>query len=196
MKISDIAEQIASGQIISRVEAKEEVGDEVLEIKLVLIPKAISNGRVIHADLGTVKLKKAVEQERITRAGDIVFKLSTPYDSVIIEEDDEDLVVPSFCVVIRGVDNEKVDARFVTAYLNTDYVRQILKSKVAGTTMPMIKLSDVKDLEIPNVPLKKQRLLGAAYQVNTAKQVILKELLVNEQELMGNLILSAVKEAI
>lgn len=195
MKISDVSEKINSGQIISRVEAKEEVGEEVLEERKVLIPRAIAGGRVTHSDLGTVKLKKVVDEDRITRQGDIVLKLSTPYDAAYIEKDDEGLVVPSFCSVIRGVDSSKVDARFITAYINTDYVREVLKSKVAGTTMPMIKLSDVKDLEIPNVPLAKQKTLGKAYALSCQKQDLLREMLYNEQTLINAVILNAIREA-
>lgn len=59
MKIGNASKiNVYSGQIISRVEAKDEVGDNVLEERKVLIPKAISNGRVNHSDLGIVKLKK------------------------------------------------------------------------------------------------------------------------------------------
>lgn len=195
MKIADISGKIYSGQIISRVDAKDEVGDVVIEERKVLIPKAISGGRVIHSDLGTVKLKKAVDEDRITRQGDIVLKLSTPYDAAYIGNDDEGLVVPSFCSIIRGVEVSKADPEFITAYLNTEYVREMLKSKVAGTTMPMIKLSDVKDLEISNVPLDKQKVLGEAYSLSCQKQDVLKEMLYNEQFLINSIVLNAIKEA-
>lgn len=195
MKIGDISENIYSGQIISRVEAKKEVGDEVIEERKVLIPKAISGGRVTHAGLGTVELKKAADEDRITREGDIVLKLSTPYDAAYIEKADEGLLVPSFCSVIRGLDASKVDAQFITAYLNTEYVREMLKAKVAGTAMPMIKLSDVKNSGIPNVPLSKQKSLGEAYSLSCQKQDVLREMLYNEQLLINSVILNAVKES-
>ena len=195
MKIADISGKIYSGQIISRVDAKEEVGDVVLEERKVLIPKAISGGRVTHADLGTVKLKKTVDEDRITRQGDIVLKLSTPYDAAYIGKDDEGLVVPSFCSILRGIEASKADTQFITAYLNTEYVREILKSKVAGTTMPMIKISDVRDLEIPNVSPEKQKALGEAYSLSCQKQDVLREMLFNEQVLINSVVLNAVKEA-
>lgn len=196
MKIEDIAYKVYSGQIISRVEAKEEVGDEVLEERKVLIPKSISSGRVAHADLGTVKLKKAVDEDRITRWGDIVMKLSTPYDAAFIEKEDEGLVVPSFCVVIRGINQEIADPEFVTAYLNTDYARELLKATVAGTTIPVLKISDVRQLELPDIELAKQKLIGQAYSISCQKQVVLREILNNEQTLINNIVLNAVKEAL
>lgn len=196
MKIVNISKKIYSGQIISRVEAKEEVGDDVIEERKVLIPKAIAGGKVIHADLGSVKLKKAVDEDRITKKGDIVLKLSTPYDAAYIEEADEGLVVPSFCAVIRGVDEEQADAEFITAYLNTDYVREMLKSKVAGTTMPMIKIGDVRELDLPDIELSKQKILGQAYSLSCQKQEVLREMLDNEKVLINNIILKAVKEVL
>ncbi len=197
MKIGNASKiNVYSGQIISRVEAKDEVGDNVLEERKVLIPKAISNGRVNHSDLGIVKLKKSVDAERITKKGDVVLKLSTPYDAAYIEEDDEGLVVPSFCCIIRIGKEAKINPEFLVAYLNTSYARGLLKAKVAGSTMPMIKISDVKDFEVPDISITKQQTLGEAYSLSCQKQSVLKDLLLNEQKIIENVLMNAVKEAL
>lgn len=193
MKLKDIA-QIYSGQITSRVEAKEEIGDEVVEERKVLVPKAIMDGRINYSDLGLVKLKKVTDENRITKEGDIVLKLSSPHDAVYIQEEDEGLMVPSFCTIIRGVDTSKADPRFITAYLNTEYAREILKSRVSGSVTSMIKLKDVRELEIPDVPLEKQRIIGEAYTLSRQKQEILTKLLENEQAIMNTMVLSIIKE--
>ncbi|WP_353852898.1 restriction endonuclease subunit S [Dehalobacter restrictus] len=194
MKLDEMV-NVFSGQIISRVEAKEDVGDTVIEERQVLIPKAIYSGRVTHADLGSVKLKKAVDAERITQKNDIVLKLSTPYDAAYITKDDEGLVVPSFCCVLRVI-KAGIDPEFLTAFLNAEYSREKLKAKVAGSTMPMIKISDVKDFDMPDVPLSVQKNLGEAYSLSCQKQDVLRELLSNEQKLIESVLMNAVKEAI
>lgn len=197
MKIGNASKiNVYSGQIISRVEAKDEVGDNVLEERKVLIPKAISNGRVNHSDLGIVKLKKSVDAERITKKGDVVLKLSTPYDAAYIEEYDEGLVVPSFCCIIRIGKEAKINPEFLVAYLNTSYARELLKAKVAGSTMPMIKISDVKDFEVPDISITKQQTLGEAYSLSCHKQSVLKDLLLNEQKIIENVLMNTVKEAL
>ncbi|GAB6170848.1 hypothetical protein JCM15765_03260 [Paradesulfitobacterium aromaticivorans] len=197
MKIGDASDiNVYSGQIISRVEAKDEAGDDVIEERQVLIPKAISDGRVNHSDLGIVKLKKSVDGDRITKKGDVVLKLSTPYDAAYIEEDDEGLIVPSFCCIIRIGKDAKVDPEFLVSYLNTSYARELLKAKVAGSTMPMIKISDVKEFEVPDIPMKKQCELGEAYSLSCKKQSVLRELLINEQKTIEVVVMTAVKEAI
>ena len=159
MKLKDITHKIYSGQIITRVEAKAEIGDRVVEERKVLVPKAILEGRIIHSDLGLVKLKRKADENRVTKEGDIILKLSTPHDAVYIQKEDEGLMVPSFCTIIRGVDTSKADPRFITAYLNTQYTRELLRSRVAGSRVSMINLRDVKELEIPDVPLKNKSLL-------------------------------------
>ena len=197
MKIGNASKiNVYSGQIISRVEAKDEVRDNVLEERKVLIPKAISNGRVNHSDLGIVKLKKSVDAERITKKGDVVLKLSTPYDAAYIEEDDEGLVVPSFCCIIRIGKEAKINPEFLVAYLNTSYARELLKAKVAGSTMPMIKISDVKDFEVPDISITKQQTLGEAYSLSCHKQSVLKDLLLNEQKIIENVLMNTVKVAL
>lgn len=197
MKIGNASKiNVYSGQIISRVEAKDEVRDNVLEERKVLIPKAISNGRVNHSDLGIVKLKKSVDAERITKKGDVVLKLSTPYDAAYIEEDDEGLVVPSFCCIIRIGKEAKINPEFLVAYFNTSYARELLKAKVAGSTMPMIKISDVKDFEVPDISITKQQTLGEAYSLSCHKQSVLKDLLLNEQKIIENVLMNTVKEAL
>ena len=196
MKICDIAGNVISGQIISRVEGKEEIGDVIIETRKVLIPKAMASGVIVHNDLGFVKLKKNVDENRITKLGDVVIKLTTPYDSVLIDQENEGLIVPSFCVVMRDIYAKKIEPLFLVAYLNTTYTRELLKSKITGATVPILKISDIKDLDIPEVKLETQRLLGEAYQVSISKLKVLRSLIENEELLMENLVLKSVKEVL
>ncbi len=59
----------------------------------------------------------------------------------------------------------------------------------------MINLRDVKELEIPDVPLEKQKLIGEAYTLSRQKQETLYKLLENEKLIMNTMVLNFVKEA-
>lgn len=192
MKLEHVATKILAGQIMTRITAKEEAGEEVIKECKVLAPKAIVNGRVVHKDLSDAKLKKEVDIEKITQVDDIIIKLATPYDSTIITEKEAGLVVPSFCVLVRGLDENVINARFLTAYLNTDYVVNSLKAKVAGTKMPMVKIGDIKELEIPELQLEQQKQLSEVYSLSCQKQELLQQMLDNEKELVRSLILKSV----
>jgi len=106
------------------------------------------------------------------------------------------LVVPSFCCIIRIGKEAKNNPEFLVAYLNTSYARELLKAKVAGSTMPMIKISDVKDFEVPDISITKQQTLGEAYSLSCHKQSVLKDLLLNEQKIIENVLMNTVKEAL
>lgn len=194
MKLENLASKIFSGQIMTRIIAKEEAGEEVIKECKVLAPKAIVNGRVVHNDLSDAQLKKEIDSEKLTQVGDIVIKLATPYDAAYIDEKDAGLVVSSFCVIIRGLNEDRIDSKFLTAYLNTDYVINSLKAKVAGTTMPMLKLGDIKEINIPELPLERQMQISEVYTLSCSKQELLQQLLDNEKELMRSIILKSVLE--
>ena len=196
MKLENIAKKILVGQIMTRTIAKEEAGEDVIASCKVLSPKAIVSGRVVHKDLGEARLKKEVDSEKVTQVGDIVIKLATPYDSAVITEKEAGLVVPSFCVIIRGINENIIDTVFLTAYLNTDYVVNQLKAKAAGTTMPMLKIGDIKEVEIPKLPLGKQKQLSEMYSLSCEKQELLQRMSDNEKELVRSLILKSVKGGI
>lgn len=106
------------------------------------------------------------------------------------------MVVPSFCCIIRIGKEAKINPEFLVAYLNTSYARELLKAKVAGSTMPMIKISDVKDFEVPDISITKQQTLGEAYSLSCHKQSVLKDLLLNEQKIIENVLMNTVKEAL
>ena len=91
MILENIADVIA-GQIMTRVTEDNNDGEAVQ----VLAPKAISNGIIIKEDLGKAVLSKDVDENKYTKEGDVVIKLSTPYDAAYVTSKDIGLVIPSF----------------------------------------------------------------------------------------------------
>lgn len=59
--------------------------------------------------------------------------------------------------------------------------------------MPMLKIGDIRELEIPELPLGKQKQLSEVYSLSCQKQELLQRILDNEKELMRSLILKAVR---
>ena len=62
----------------------------------------------------------------------MVIKLSTPYDAAYVNEENAGIAIPSFCAAIRITDNDKMDAMYLTAFLNSSYVRDELTAKVVA----------------------------------------------------------------
>jgi restriction endonuclease S subunit len=137
---------IIGGQITSRVEAKY-TKEKIGSIK-VLLPKAISNGSINQDELGTLDLKTEIDKKRITKAGDIVIKLSTPYDACIITEEEEGLLVPSFCAIINNVP-DSILKEYLLAYLNSQACLLQIQTLFTGTTIPILSIGQIKKLYVP-----------------------------------------------
>lgn len=189
MILENIADVIA-GQIMTRVTEDNNDGEPVQ----VLAPKAISNGIIIKEDLGKAVLSKDVDENKYTKEGDVVIKLSTPYDAAYVTSKDIGLVIPSFCATIRISNDNLIDAKYLSAFLNTSYVRNQLTAKVVGSSRPMIKISDIRALEIPEVSIEDMRDIGEAYILSGRKKGILLEMVQTESMLMENIILASIKE--
>ena len=184
VKLGEIA-VIEGGQILKRVTADESAGDSVVCTRGVIVPKAISgDGTISLEELSSEKFKVELPESRVTRAGDIVIKLSTPYDSAIITRQTENLVVPSFCAVIRR-NPEKIDLLYLQAFLSGTFCREQLKKMVessgsAGTALLTIGKLGEAVIALPTI--EKQREIGMAYKRAQELIVSLKEITRLENE--------------
>ena len=124
----------------------------------------------------------------------MVIKLSTPYDAAYVTAEDAGIVIPSFCATIRITKENLMDAKYLSAFLNTSYVRNQLTAKVVGSTRPMIKITDVRALEIPKVSMQDMRDIGEAYMLSGMKKATLLEMIATESKLMENIVLASIKE--
>lgn len=190
MRLEDIA-NVTVGQIMTRVSARDDIGDKVLKREKVLVPKSISNGIIITSNLGYVNLNKDIDKDKYTQEGDVVLKLSTPYDAAYITSKDIGLAIPSFCAAIRIWD-KNIDAKYISAFLNTKYIKDILTEK-ASTVRPMVKILDIRALEIPKISLTDMQDIGKAYMLSGQKKEILYEMINIENKLMENIVLASIK---
>jgi restriction endonuclease S subunit len=195
MTLENLA-SVTAGQIMTRVTADKEAGDKVLETVKVLIPKAISSGVIVKENLGDAELGKQIDDDKYTHEGDVVIKLSTPYDAAYVTAEDAGIAIPSFCAAIRITDSKKMDARYISAFLNSSYVRDELTAKVVGSTRPMIKITDIRALEVPELDMKDMVDIGQAFVLSGKKIATLQEMIDNETKLMENIVLASIKEGI
>ena len=189
VKLGEIATIIA-GQILTRVTSKSYDGEAVP----VLAPKAIVSGTINGDDLGEVILTKKLDKDKYTREGDVVIKLSTPYDSAYVEKDMEGLVIPSFCAVVRISNEELADARYLSAFLNSAWVREQLVAKVVGAPRPMLKISDIRELVVPRIPIQDMKDIGKAYALSSEKRLLLNKMIIAEEKLMDSIVQESIKE--
>ena len=149
MKLKDIAEDIITGVLTRRVVYDGEENNPSLPDGKILVPKAINDGLIDHSLLQSVKLDREVKDKFYTKMGDVIMKLSTPYDSCSIDrEEDEGLIVPSFSVIIRGIGDE-YNPYFIMAFLSSKYAWNQIDRLRSGRVLTILSNESVAELEIP-----------------------------------------------
>lgn len=170
-------------------------GEETRTVK-VLLPKAICEGRIVAQNLGSEVVSTELDCKKFTCAGDVIMKLSMPYDAAYVDENNEDLLFPSFCVVIRVKDKRKLDPMYLTAFLNSSYARESMIKKMVGSVRPMVKVADLRTLEIPELPMEKMQEIGKMYMFSTQKREKLREMIDIEDAIMENVILESIQRGL
>lgn len=175
---------IIGGQIISRIEAKNI--SEKYDTMKVLVPKAISNGRVNKEELAEVDVKIDVDPKRITRAGDIVMKLSTPYDACLITKEDEGLLVPSFCAIVNNIPEDMILKEYLLSFLNSKACLMQIKTIVTGSTMSILSVGQIKKISVPVPVLFTQDEIGDRYLQEMEKIRLLERIVKLEKEYLDS----------
>lgn len=182
---------------MSRVSYKDdESKGEFQQPVKVLVPSAISGGVIHEENLGTAVLKKEVSEERITKEGDIAIKLSSPYDCALITSDDIGYVIPSFCALIRGVDENLLDLHYLVGYMNSSLAISDLVASINSTSMAMVRGKSLEELEIVFPTLQEQRVAGQAYRLSCMKKQSLQRMEDQQQKISDTVILETIKEVI
>ncbi len=174
MKLSDCA-KIVGGQIMSRVTANVEKGDEVVETRKVVIPKCIhSDGTIVVEDMPEEDLKVAADTKKLTQAGDIVIKLSTPYDAGLVTDETAGAIVPSFCAIIKL--KESVDHNYLLAFLNSSTCKDQLRMQVSGAIMTVLSVGKVGGVEVPFPSINEQQAIGTRFVETANRLAILRKI--------------------
>ena len=149
MKLKDVAEEIITGVLTRRIVYDGDADSSLQEGKI-LVPKSITDGLIDHTLLQTSRLGKLVKEKFYTRKGDVIMKLSTPYDSCVIEKkEDEGLIVPSFSVIIRGI-RAPYDPYFIMAFLSSKRAWSHIERSRSGRALSIISNESVSELELPS----------------------------------------------
>ncbi len=188
-RLEDLADVIV-GQIMTRVSSKDGEGKDIR----VLVPGAVGRGYIQEKSLGTNNIIKKLDDKFISKAGDIVMKLTAEYDAAMIDESQTGIAISSFICVIRAKD--RIDSRYLCAVLNSEYAKSKLRSKAEGAIRPMLKASDIKGLEIPLIGREEQENIGKAFELSIRKRCLLQEMIKTETDIMEAIVNNAIMEEI
>ncbi|MCG3676240.1 restriction endonuclease subunit S [Aliarcobacter butzleri] len=119
-----------------------------------------------------------IKEDYQVKQGDILLRLREPNFAVYIDKEYENLIYPSLMVRVKLQDS-RFDANFIAHYLNSNTVKKALSTELSGTTIPMIKVTDVYEIKIPLINLDKQKkiveYLKLAHQENELLQNLINQ---------------------
>lgn len=168
-KLSECGVKIIGGQIMTRVTANTEKGDEVIETRKVLVPKCIhSDGTITAEDMPEEALKVSADPKKLTQAGDIVMKLSTPYDAGLVTAETEGAIVPSFCAILKS--DNSVNQDYLLAFLNSSACKDQLRMQVSGAVMTVLSVGKIGNVDVPVPSENEQHAIGGRF-VETANRL-------------------------
>lgn len=191
-KLKELGLEIVGGQIVQRVIADLVRGEEVLDpARKTIVAKTVAEGLIDEEGIVVNNYKTTFDDKKLTHEGDIVVKLSAPYNAVIIDKDHEGMLVSSFCSIIRNV--TQIDKKYLVAFLNSDIAQNQLKNSVVGTVMSILSNGKLGELEIPVPSEEKQEAIGLFFEKTIKNRVLLQKIMKLEEEKLSALIASVEK---
>lgn len=173
--------EMFGGQIMSRLTVCKSPDDEIAAVRKVVVPKCIHPDGSINVDeMAEEQLYTDADAKRVTEPGDIVMKLSTPYDAARVTEESAGSVVPSFCVIIKKFG--KVYPDYLLAFLNSSTCKNQIKVLVAGAAMAMLSVGKVKGIRIPVPDEQEQHRIGESFLETQNKVYIMEQIIRLEQK--------------
>lgn len=174
IKLEECAE-IIGGQVMSRVSEKSDNITDAVETRRIVVPKCINtDGTVNVLEMPEERLKAAADERKLTQTGDIIIKLSPPYDAGIIDNDSAGCLVPSFCAIIRC--SSSMDVYYMLAFLNSSLCKDQLRTHVAGSVMTVLSVGKIKGIEIPVPDAAQQSEIGQRYFETQRKLRIIRQI--------------------
>lgn len=175
------------GQITSRIEANEKKNEVVVGKVQVIPPKAIKGGKIMHDELYELEYKSEFDDKKLTKAGDIVVKLSSPYDAAYITEEDEGLLITSFCIIIRNT-SKILLSEYLAAFLNSGVYLEQVMDMVSGAAVPMLTMGKIKDVVVKNMELEEQKQVAEYFRNISLKEEVMAQIIALEREKLNSVL--------
>ncbi|MFX4245475.1 restriction endonuclease subunit S [Aliarcobacter butzleri] len=125
--------------------------------------------------------KEQIKEDYQVKQGDILLRLREPNFAVYIDKEYKNLIYPSLMVRVELQDS-RFDANFIAHYLNSNIVKKALSTELSGTTIPMIKVTDVYEIKIPLINIDKQKKIVEYLKLAQQENELLQNLINQKQK--------------
>ena len=156
-KISEVAD-IQSGLVLSRKAAKENMN--VYPYQRLTLRSVTEDCLLDISSFETYEACEPIDEQFLTKENDIIVRLFAPVCATLITKDYEGLVVPSQLAIIRLKDSCPYLPGYLSVYLTNERSLENLIEGAGMAAQKIIKVGNVAELEIPCLPIEKQKMIS------------------------------------
>ena len=156
-KISEIAD-IQSGLVLSRKASKENMN--VYSYQRLTLRSVTEDCLLDISSFETYEACEPIDEQFLTKENDIIVRLFAPVCATLITKDYEGLVVPSQLAIIRLKDSCPYLPGYLSVYLTNERSLENLIEGAGMAAQKIIKVGNVAELEIPCLPIEKQKMIS------------------------------------
>jgi len=163
INLKDAAE-ITSGLVINRFtrQKKSSFLNKPLKYYQITI-KSVQDNKINLELLEEFESSKKIDERYLLKKGDVLMKLTPPYSAAMVDFHRENIVFPQNFAVLRTKEN--FDPEYLSHILNSKNIQIQLQRLVEGGTLPIVKISSLKEVKINPVPLNLQYKYGKLFSL-------------------------------
>lgn len=114
----------------------------------ILTLRSIKNIEIDTKQLDEFVSKEEIDSKYLTKEGDVILGLFSPYSATIIRKETENIIVPQSFAIIR---TEKINPEYLAYYLNSNKAKYELQKRSSGTTIPKISIKKLKEIPVKEI---------------------------------------------
>lgn len=178
-KLNELVE-IHSGVVLSRKEAPPESSIAIPYQRLTL--RALSDaGTIQHTELEQYYSREVLDPELFTTVDDVVVRLCTPINPVLIQNGQAGILIPSQLAAIRIKNSSTLMPAYLRWYLSQGSILDALQAAEHGTAQRTIKVKSLLDLDLDLPPLQIQEQIAEIDTLSRRREALYQELIYQER---------------
>ncbi len=179
MKLIKMSE-VQTGLVLVRKRADD--NRDAHKYRMLTLKSFEPQGWINEGEVDVFYSKEKLDSKYLTNKGDIIIRLTTPYTAICINDKQEGLVIPSNFAIIR-LKKQIFIPEFVALFLNSEIIeKQFFKSSIS-TTIPLIKTTHLRDMEIPDKTIDIQKKIVELNQLQVKEKILLSRLMKEKEKL-------------
>ncbi len=158
----------------SGFQGKQSEGSKFKQIRLKDITK---DGIIKYEKLDSFNSEK-MNEKYLLKKGDVILKAkSGDNTAAIIDQDIEGVVATAHFIILTVNDLELLDPGYLNMYLNSEYAQDYFKKHAEGTTLPIVKIKTLEELDIKLISLDNQKELAETYKLIKEEKLTMEKLM-------------------